>query len=226
MRNAANFSRCEIVSLCIMWRAQRVVAVASAATVLCVANVPLFAQTDGGARPVNALDRSASGVAREYRPARLPGAPSALPKNLRVLGPYRTLLDSMLRRSPTFARQCQRLAGASHLTITLTLEIVPVRSASQRRARTVIDRRGGRLSATVVIAEPTQFVELVAHEFEHIIEQLDEIDLPMKAALPHSGVQALDRDGRVFETVRAHRVGLRVATEFRRGADLTPATVW
>lgn len=130
----------------------------------------------------------------------------------------------MLRRSPTFARQCQRIAGASHLTI--TLEIVPGRSAYQRRAKTAIDRRGGRLRATVVIAQPAQFVELVAHEFEHIIEQLDEIDLPMKAALPHSGVQALDSDGPVFETVRAHRVGLRVANEFRRGPDVTPATLW
>jgi hypothetical protein len=130
----------------------------------------------------------------------------------------------MLRRSPTFARQCQRIAGASHLTI--TLEVGPVRSGRPQRARTVIDRRGGRLRATVVIARPAHVVELVAHEIEHIIEQLDEIDLPMKASLPHSGVQAVDNEGPVFETVRAHRVGLRVANEFRRAADVALVTLW
>jgi hypothetical protein len=56
-------------------------------------------------------------------------------------------------------------------------------------------------------------VELVAHELEHVIEQLDRIDLPSKAALPDSGVHSLA--GNMFETTRATRVGLKVAQEVR-----------
>ena len=201
-----------------MWRASRVAAVASVSTVLCVADVPLFAQSNS-ARPLIALDRTAAGIAREYLPARWSaGAPASLPPNLIVLGPYRSLLESMLRRSPTFARQCQRIAGAPQLTV--TLEVAAVRTTRTQRARTDIARRRGGLRATIVIAQPVHFVELVAHEIEHIIEQLDEIDLASKAALRHTGVEALDNDGRVFETVRAHRVGLRVAAEFRRSGDV------
>ena len=75
------------------------------------------------------------------------------------------------------------------------------------------------MTATVVIGQATDIVELIAHEIEHIIEQLDEIDLASKATVPHSGVKALDHDGPVFETVRARVIGVRVAQEVRRGVE-------
>lgn len=56
--------------------------------------------------------------------------------------------------------------------------------------------------------------ELIAHEIEHIIEQLDGIDLGARATLPATGVRRC-ADG-AFETMRAIRTGLAVAGEMRR----------
>ena len=56
-------------------------------------------------------------------------------------------------------------------------------------------------------------IELIAHEIEHIIEQLDDVDLALRAAYPNSGVKRLD-DG-TFETLRAKRVGLKVVEEMQ-----------
>jgi hypothetical protein len=53
--------------------------------------------------------------------------------------------------------------------------------------------------------------ELMAHEFEHIVEQLDGVDLPVRAAVPGSGVRACS-DGS-YETIRAARIGRLVADE-------------
>ena len=54
--------------------------------------------------------------------------------------------------------------------------------------------------------------ELIAHEFEHIIEQLDGVDLAIMSRLRSTGVK---RVGEVdaFETRRAIVTGLRVARE-------------
>jgi hypothetical protein len=56
-------------------------------------------------------------------------------------------------------------------------------------------------------------IELIAHELEHVIEQLDEADLAAVASRRNSGVKKLV--GGVFETVRASRIGLTVAAEVR-----------
>lgn len=58
-------------------------------------------------------------------------------------------------------------------------------------------------------------VELIAHEIEHVIEQLDGVDLRVRATLPASGVRSRDH-GDEFETTRAIRVGRMVAAEVRR----------
>ena len=57
------------------------------------------------------------------------------------------------------------------------------------------------------------FTELLAHELEHVIEQLDGIDLAAKAAVANSGVRSCT-DG-TFETSRAVRIGTVVALEAR-----------
>jgi hypothetical protein len=83
------------------------------------------------------------------------------------------------------------------------------------RAWTHIQRdRDGRLRATVRIGEPNRAAELIAHEFEHIVEQLDGIDLRSKASLEATGVrQCHCADVNAFETMRAVHVGRRVARE-------------
>ena len=58
--------------------------------------------------------------------------------------------------------------------------------------------------------------ELIAHEFEHIIEQLDGVDLGAHAAQPHTGVTAIGHRRDIFETMRAKRAGLKVVSELGR----------
>ena len=88
-------------------------------------------------------------------------------------------------------------------------------NAGGARARTQIRRTaGGQLIATVEINPYGDFTELLAHELEHVIEQLDGIDLAAKATVARSGVRNC-ADG-TFETSRAVRVGTLVALEARR----------
>ena len=61
-------------------------------------------------------------------------------------------------------------------------------------------------------------VEMIAHEFEHIIEQLDDVNLPEKARRRDSGVHAIRREVTAFETSRAVRMGRMVVSEVRCAA--------
>jgi hypothetical protein len=72
--------------------------------------------------------------------------------------------------------------------------------------------RDGRIAATVEIKALLDPVKLIAHEIEHVIEQLDGVDLRAKAALPNTGVRLCD-DG-AYETTRAIRAGIAVEREF------------
>jgi hypothetical protein len=86
--------------------------------------------------------------------------------------------------------------------------------ASGPHARTEITQTDrGRLLAAVEINPLGNFMELLAHELEHVIEQLDGIDLKAKAAVAESGVR--NSTGGTFETSRAVRVGSVVAFEAR-----------
>jgi hypothetical protein len=128
---------------------------------------------------------------------------------------FRPLVESMLRDSPTFRRQCLRISGAQDLTVRLDIRGVP--SRLDVRATTKLTRQEhGRLSAVIDISVRHDVEELIAHEFEHIIEQLDGVDLASWARRPHTGVSSLLYDANVFETTRAKRVGLKVVSELAR----------
>lgn len=136
------------------------------------------------------------------------------PPNLVVPEMHRPLVESMLRESPTFRRQCIRIAGEPNLTVHLV--IVPHQRRSDVRAMTRVTRKpNGAVTAFVDIGSLHDTVELIAHELEHIIEQLDGIDLVARAALPHTGVSSVGPVADMFETKRAKLVGLKVASEVR-----------
>ena len=59
-------------------------------------------------------------------------------------------------------------------------------------------------------------VMLIAHEFEHILEQLDGVDLRSMATRVATGVHLVPGSGH-FETDRAIAAGRQVADEVRRG---------
>jgi hypothetical protein len=135
-----------------------------------------------------------------------------IPPNLQVSVVHRQLVVKMLSRSPTFRRQMLRIAAATQLTV--RLQSAPPSSHPGLRATTEFVRKAnGKLLANVDIVWSSNGVELIAHELEHIIEQLDGVDLVGKASRPNSGVYATGDGGDLFETTRAKRVGLQVARE-------------
>jgi len=115
----------------------------------------------------------------------------------------------LAQTSPTFRAQCQRIASARHLRVDIEL----VQTLGTARAETAITRyEAGAIRADVRIAFGRDYRELLAHEFEHIIEQLDGVDL--RAEAEHGRAWAIDRD--VFETQRASDAGRRVRRECGR----------
>lgn len=149
-------------------------------------------------------------VAAEAVPRQL-----APPPNLVVSAMFRPLVESMLRDSPTFRRQCMRIAGDPTLTVHLAVGSVPLRSDIRATTRVRRDPKG-HIVAVIDIGSLQDTEELIAHEFEHVIEQLDGVDLAARAAMPHTGVIAMGPSANMFETTRAKRVGLKVVSELGR----------
>ena len=176
-----------------------------------------FAQSNSSNRATTAIDRTVTSALREYvvnRPQEV--WPEAVPPNLDP-GIYRPVVQEMLKLSPTFRRQCWRITTASDLVVTL---LPGNRSNVTRvRARTRISREGRHLVAIIEILSPDQAAELIAHELEHVIEQLDGVDLASKADAAMSGVKRGEAPEPAFETVRATRAGITVAAEIRRQPD-------
>jgi hypothetical protein len=185
--------------------------VAAVSYVLILVASPAFAQSDGS---MFALDRTSLTSVRQYVATEAVPRQLSLPANLTVSPMYRALIESMLRQSATFRRQCLRIEGEPRLTVDLRIAVAPRRS--DVRATTHITRQPeGRLYALIEIYPINNNVELIAHEFEHVIEQLDEVDLAARARLRDPGVRGLAGDSHVFETSRALKVGLKVTEEVR-----------
>jgi len=170
---------------------------------------PAIAQSNSGFE----LARTSVTSVREYVAAESIPTQLSPPPNVVASEAYRHLLDVMLRGSPTFRRQCLRIGSEPLLTVYINL--APPSWPTGVRAVTRFRRQpDGRLSAHIAIGAPNDAVELLAHEFEHIIEQVDGVDLAALAARPRTGVRRQMPDA--FETARATRVGLRVTGELRQ----------
>jgi hypothetical protein len=191
----------------------RSVALAALLSVCGVHHVSGFTQTDVP-HDDEAL-RSSHEVARVYVAAQSATYDTAVTaSNLGVAPVYRPLIDTMLSQSPTFRRQWARLAAAGHLSVLIRSDGP---NSSRAGAMTSIQQRpGGRIEAIVQVGVSKRTAELIAHELEHIIEQLDGVDLRAKSRLAASGVRRVWDLG-AYETERAIATGLRVAREISQG---------
>ena len=130
---------------------------------------------------------------------------STIPANVQA-GVLAEDLNELLQASATFRQQCARIAAVRSARVNVTI----VQPGGSVRAETTITRfQAGALSADVRITFGQDYRELIAHEFEHIIEQLDGVSLRAEAA---SG-RAWLIYGNVFETRRASQVGAQVRRE-------------
>jgi hypothetical protein len=155
------------------------------------------------------LRMSVSGVAGAEQQLVSPDAQqacaAAIPLNVEagVLAPD---VLALLRSSNTFRGQCQRIGRNPDVRLTIAV----VGAVDSGRAETVIRRyRTGTIRAEVSVQFGENYDELLAHEFEHVIEQMDGVDLRAETA---DGRAWLLPSG-AFETRRAFAAGVQVLRE-------------
>lgn len=133
---------------------------------------------------------------------------AALPMNIVVPAVSQEWIQSLIARSPTLQRQCRIIASADYVTVRLS----STRVEKWCRARTSFSRdRVGRIRASIEIPVSADFAELLAHELEHVIEQIEGVNLRRLARHRDSGVWEVAPN--VFETVRAIDAGTTAAIE-------------
>ena len=139
-------------------------------------------------------------------------APAAMPPNVVVADSYLPTVRDMLERSGTFRQQCRRIGSTARLAVRLRRWFPQERPTDNAANTVMVRRRDGVIEATILVGEAGDPVELIAHEFEHILEQLDDVDLAAMGSRPGAGVYVNPSTSR-FETDRAIAAGRRVAAE-------------
>ena len=129
---------------------------------------------------------------------------SSLPFNVDA-GMLQPVAIGLLQRSPTFKSQCERIASA--VVLRVSMRVVPA-TASERAQTTITRYDTGALRAQVLIRFGEDYYELLAHELEHVLEQVDGValrEMPAdRAWLTETGA---------FETKRAFEAGMRARQE-------------
>jgi hypothetical protein len=131
----------------------------------------------------------------------------------------RRLVDELLENSPTFKAQWDRLGREPKLYVRVRLDSRLDDSAV--RGRTVVLRADDRtIVALVDIRVFGDRTELLGHEIEHVIEQIEGLDLRRLAATGRHRVWESHHG--MFETERAIRAGQRVFREMRERPSPEP----
>ncbi len=141
-------------------------------------------------------------------PALFRSIDSAIPNNVVVPEIMRAQVRAMWVRSATFRRQCARIARALDGRVKITVSGQPL--ANMRAVSQIRRTPDGMWQAMVRVFFSDELVELIAHEFEHILEYIEGIDLP---ELQHQGLDGVMTEHGHFETARAVAAGKRVAAE-------------
>jgi hypothetical protein len=134
-----------------------------------------------------------------------------LPANLEVSEFLQPVIDALLRKSATFRRQCGIIAATRHAQVRVTA-VWLTREPGAPRARATIHRFVyGRLSADIELPMVGDHFELLPHELEHVIEQIEGLDLSRMVAEGDRGVARIEHGA--YETERARRAGLAAMDE-------------
>ena len=126
-------------------------------------------------------------------------------------------VSALLHTSPTFVRQCARIAAARHVRLIVLATPAP-REQLAPRARSVITRHvHGAIRAAVEIPINGEIAELLGHEFEHVLEQIEGLHLP--SLVRDGSDEVFEVQTGVFETARARAAGRAVAAEAEGDTD-------
>jgi hypothetical protein len=128
----------------------------------------------------------------------------------------RSEVEDVLQRSATFRAQYRRIAAARWLAVGVTVDVRLCETSY--RARTTFRRyQSGLTVAAVALGPGSHHGEWIAHEFEHILEQLDGRNLPQLANRHAKDVWYSGSD--LIETERAIRAGRAVRDEMRQSQN-------
>jgi hypothetical protein len=142
--------------------------------------------------------------------------PREIPRNLRVPSNMRPTLMRMLQRSPTFRRQIATLTRKPAVRVSVAYG--GMRGDRNYHAlSTVRKHEWGAMLVDTTIYVPTDLVEIIVHELEHVCEQMEGVDLPALARRRGVGVYNLNGH---YETVRAIRAGQNATREYQGGPEL------
>lgn len=141
------------------------------------------------------------------------------PSAINVADRFRPSVAEALEVSPTFRQQWERIA-AERLVNVYVYQSAPSKDLSRRASTEFRRYSSGLLHAVVEIPAGDDHVELLAHEFEHVIEQIERIDLRALVRAGSPGVK-LRPDG-AFETLRAQQAGIAAALEAEAYAGAHP----
>ena len=137
------------------------------------------------------------------------GPASAWPCRLLVANELLPRVQIVWERSATFRQQCARLARAGALVFLRTATSVQIQRPAQSRIGVSAD---GVTVAHVLVRLSADTVEHIGHEFEHVLEYVEKVNLRETLAHHRSGVT---ESGVGYETDRAVDAGMRVAREVR-----------
>jgi hypothetical protein len=156
---------------------------------------------------------AAMGSAENRSDARPEAAPARKPWPCRLIVPndLRPFLQLAWDLSPRFRVQCRKLAAAGAL---LTLGWASEADPSKARA-TLGSAGDGSVVAHVRVRPGGRTVELIAHEFEHVLERVEGVNYLLEHRA-NPAVRLLP--GGAFETRRAIAAGRRVAEEVEQAA--------
>jgi len=134
-----------------------------------------------------------------------------LPANIQVTEQLRPAIATLIAKSATFRRQCDAIAAAPHVRVGMTLTLTPL--GTNIRARALARRyAAGAVIVEVQIPHASDYVELIAHELEHVTELVDGVNLSARAIDHPDLVRRRPEDG-AFETARARAAGEAAALE-------------
>lgn len=152
-----------------------------------------------------------------------PAVDAVLPPRFHVAESVKPRFLDLLAHSPTFQAQCQRIVEAG---VRVVIEVGHPWDFDPRinaLSTLVRDDRGRLAFVRVRLSHAGSWTVLLPHELEHVVEQLDGVDLPVIAAARNG--QAWRVSGRAYETRRAHDVGHQVDQEYRKRAPETNLAV-
>ncbi len=148
----------------------------------------------------------------------------ALPQNIQAERDLRPAIAHLLARSRTLRSQCLRIAASPATRVSITVSLSPM--GADARARSYARRYESGLLVVDVQLPPASpdFVELLAHELEHVTEFIDDIDFRTLLAARRGAVVQNHTDGS-FESDRARDAGIRAAAEVAAETDESVAAL-